>query len=223
MNKNCARSAPRPLKTTMRTTRLRPTALRQLRPSYRPPALRLTPQAWAKLVYLRDAGRTEIGGFGTSRADDPLLVDDVQLVRQRCSWAHVAFQDEAVADYFDRMVDAGRRPEEFARIWVHTHPGDSPAPSAADEETFARVFGGCDWSVMLIVARNDAAYARLQFSAGPGGAVRLPVAVDDGAPFGGSDHAAWQAEYEACVAAASTTVDSLEELLGGEALWSDAP
>lgn len=150
-------------------------------------------------------------------------MDDVQLVRQRCSWAHVAFQDEAVADYFDRMVDAGRRPEEFARIWVHTHPGDSPAPSAADEETFARVFGGCDWSVMLIVARNDAAYARLQFSAGPGGAVRLPVAVDDGAPFGGSDHAAWQAEYEACVAAASTTVDSLEELLGGEALWSDAP
>jgi hypothetical protein len=45
------------------------------------PPLRLTPTAWAKLVYLRDAGPTEIGGFGITPSDDLLLVEDIQLVR----------------------------------------------------------------------------------------------------------------------------------------------
>jgi hypothetical protein len=47
-----------------------------------------------------------------------------------------------------------------------------------DEETFARVFGTCDWAVMLIVSRTGRTYCRLSFSAGPGGSVLLPVIVD---------------------------------------------
>jgi hypothetical protein len=68
----------------------------------RSPALRLSPTAWAKLLYLRDAGETEVGGFGISAADDLLFVEDVQLVRQTCDVASVAFDDESVADFFDR-------------------------------------------------------------------------------------------------------------------------
>src|SRR5687767_7606629 len=93
------------------------------------PPLRLTPYAWAKLLFLRDAGPVEIGGFGISSQDNPLLVHDVRLVAQKCDWASVALDDAAVADFFDQQVDLGRTPEEFARIWVHTHPGDSPQPS----------------------------------------------------------------------------------------------
>src|SRR5947209_14095353 len=44
--------------------------------------------------------------------------------------------------------------EQFARLFMHTHPGNSPQPSATDEETFARVFGRCDWAVMFILARD---------------------------------------------------------------------
>src|SRR5688572_2775875 len=69
------------------------------------PALRLTPYAWAKLLTLRDAGPTEIGGFGISAPGDPLLVEDVCLVKQRCDWASVTFDDAAVADFFDEQVD----------------------------------------------------------------------------------------------------------------------
>src|SRR3954466_16086599 len=76
------------------------------------PSLRLTPYAWAKLVYLRDAGPTEIGGFGVSVWDRPLLVQDIRLVRQECDWASVAFDDAAVADFFDEQVDRGLQPEE---------------------------------------------------------------------------------------------------------------
>jgi hypothetical protein len=127
------------------------------------------------------------------------LLEDIRLVRQRCDWASVELDDVAVADLFDEQVDFGRRPEEFGRIWVHTHPGESARPSATDEATFSRVFGGCEWAVMLIVARGGQCYARLTFAGGPGGSFEIPVEVDYDAPFPASDHAAWQMEYDTCV------------------------
>ncbi|MEQ8835429.1 MAG: Mov34/MPN/PAD-1 family protein, partial [Lacipirellulaceae bacterium] len=114
----------------------------------------------------RDAGETEIGGFGISSAEDLLLVEDLVLVEQQADWASVEFKDTAVADFYDSQVDRGRTPEQFARIWIHTHPGDSPRPSGTDEETFARVFGSCNWAVMFILAQKGASYARLQFGVG---------------------------------------------------------
>jgi hypothetical protein len=140
-----------------------------------------------------------------STTGSPLLLEDVALVRQRCDWASVAFDDEAVADFFDRMVDAGRRPEEFGRVWVHTHPGDSAQPSATDEATFARAFGSCQWSVMLIVAQRDQTYARVSFGVGPGGELEIPVEVDFGAALPGANPLLWRAEYDACVQAAVAT------------------
>jgi hypothetical protein len=89
--------------------------------------LRFTPYAWAKILYLRDIGPTEVGGFGISNPDDLLLVEDIELVEQYCTVCSVEFDDDSVADYFDRQVDAGRQPEQFARIWIHTRPGASPA------------------------------------------------------------------------------------------------
>src|SRR6266436_4741682 len=94
----------------------------------RPTVLRFSPTAWAKLLFLRDAGDTEIGAFGISAADDLLFVVDVQLVRQTCTWVHVEFDDDAVANFFDEQVASGRRPDQFARLWIHTHPGNSPEP-----------------------------------------------------------------------------------------------
>jgi len=159
--------------------------------------LRFTPTAWAKLLYFRDRQGCEIGGFGVTPAEDLLLVEEFITVKQDVSVASVAFDDAAVADLFDVQVDAGRRPEQFARIWLHTHPGDSPGPSGTDEETFARVFGKCQWAVMFILAREGRSYARLRFSVGPGGQIAIPVEVDYGRPFGPSEQEAWEAEYRA--------------------------
>jgi hypothetical protein len=172
-------------------------ARRRARSKRRP--LRLTPYAWAKLLCLRDLGKTEVGGFGVSRPEDPLLVEDVYLVRQECTPVTVKFDDNSVADYFDAQVDQGRTPEQFARIWIHTHPGDSPHPSCMDEATFERCFGAADWAVMFIVARGGQAYARLRFGTGPGGELVLPVEIDFGQPFPAADPAAWEAEYREMV------------------------
>ena len=62
-----------------RPTAQRPTkkaSFRQREVAKAPPqSLRLTPYAWAKLIYLRDLGETEVGGFGITAADDLLLVE----------------------------------------------------------------------------------------------------------------------------------------------------
>ena len=163
------------------------------------PTLRFSPTAWAKLLFLRDAGDTEVGGFGISAADDPLLIEDVQLVCQVCDLASVSFDDDSVADFFDRQVDAGVSMARSGRVWLHTHPGDSPQPSMTDEDTFARVFGRTEWALMFILARGGRSYARLRFHVGPGGDIELPVQVDYTRPFAASDHAAWLAEYQANV------------------------
>jgi len=146
-------------------------------------------------LFLRDAGDTEVGGFAVSTPDDLLLVTDVRLIRQLTSAISVKFADNSVAEFFDEQVDAGMKPEQFARIWVHTHPGNSPHPSSVDEETFARVFGRSDWAVMFILARDGSTYARLRFNAGPGGDLVIPVAVDYCQPFAASDQETWTADY----------------------------
>ena len=154
-------------------------ALSLLRSSVdRPPVLTFAPLAWLKLQFFCQAGTTEIGGFGISSARDLLYVQDFITVRQQDTLVTVCFDDAAVADYFDACVDHGINPSRCGRIWLHTHPGASVTPSGTDEETFARVFGACDWSVMFILGRTGHTYARLAFSAGPRGQILLPVQVD---------------------------------------------
>ncbi len=208
------------MKNALRATRqkTRRTIFRRMKPCQ--PTLQFTPYAWAKLLYLRDLGDTEVGGFGISRCDDLLLVEDFRLVRQTCSSASVEFDDAAVADFFDQQVDQGRKPEEFGRLWLHTHPADSAEPSGVDEETFARCFGRADWTVMFILARGGQSYARLRFGVGPGGDVEIPVEVDFAQPFATADHAAWKAEYGQSVVRFDSELDGLFQAGPDDETWS---
>jgi len=128
--------------------------------------------------------------------DDLLFVQDFVTVRQKVTCVSISLDDNAVADFFEDQVALGRKPEQFARIWVHTHPSGIPGPSSTDEETFQRVFGACQWAVMVILCQDSHSYARLSFNVGPGGQVLIPVEVDYRYPFGPSDHPAWQDEYK---------------------------
>ena len=69
-------------------------------------------------------------------------------------------------------------------------------PSGTDEQTFDRCFGTPDWSVMFILAREGATYARLRFNVGPPTTKRLGIAVDYQREFPGTDHDVWLREYE---------------------------
>ena len=144
----------------------------------RPPRLVFAPLAWLKLQMFCHTGDTEIAGFGISAKTNLLYIEEFVTVKQRASSVTVALDDGAVADFMDRCVDAGVEPQCCMRVWCHTHPGSSPEPSYTDEDTFARVFGSCDWAVMFIVSRTGNTYARLSFHVGPGAHADLPVAVD---------------------------------------------
>jgi proteasome lid subunit RPN8/RPN11 len=144
----------------------------------RHPCLTFSPLAWLKLKYFCHAGSTEVGGFGIAAEEDLLYIEDFATVRQQVSPMTVRFFDDAVADFFDQCVDAGLQPKRFSRVWLHTHPGDSVTPSSTDEETFARVFGNCDWALMFILGRTGNTHARLAFHTEPYGQFLLPVTVD---------------------------------------------
>jgi len=159
------------------------------------PALRFSPVAWAKLLYFRDKSDNEVGGFGITGPDDLLFVKEFVTVRQEVTPVSVKFDDESVADFFDAQVDLGRKPEQFARLWLHSHPGQCHEPSTIDEETFERVFGNCQWAVLFIVAQDNKTYAKLSFNVGPGGCMLIPAEVDYSREFGPSEHELWDAEY----------------------------
>lgn len=163
-----------------------------------PMKLRFSPTAWAKLLYLRDYGDTEVGGFGITLPDDLLYVDDFILIKQECTSVTVEFDDDDVADFMMDMVEDGLKPEQFMRIWIHTHPSMSATPSGTDEETFDRVFSKCDWAVMAIVSDTGSQYCRLQINGGPfPGAFDIPIEVDFSTyEFPASDTEAWKKEYD---------------------------
>jgi hypothetical protein len=173
-----------------------------------------TPAAWIQLNWLAHAGNVEIGGFGLTLDPRQLLISEFHLIEQTCSSVTVAFEDAAVADYFEQMVDAGHKPEQFARVWLHSHPGDCPLPSHTDELTFQRVFGSCDWAIMFIVAKGGATYARLRFGVGPGCQVLIPVGVRWDLPVGLLDEDAWADDY-------AEKVNDIDELAGTWPAWWD--
>ncbi len=145
---------------------------------------------------MRDAGDMEIGGFGISRKDDLLLVEGFATIKQTASVVNVAFDDDADAESFDRQVDLNHSPKQFARLWIHSHPGDCPLPSPTDEATFRRVFCASDWAAMVIVARGGQTFCRLQFNSGPGGSIEIRVSIKHSIPIEGRDLEAWREEYK---------------------------
>jgi proteasome lid subunit RPN8/RPN11 len=164
--------------------------------------LRISPYAWAKMLYMRDNASGEVGGYGIGQADDPLAIDDFCLIKQQCSSVTVAFDDEAVSRYFVEQVQAGRQPYQFARVWVHTHPGFSPTPSSVDEDTFARLFDKSDWGIMLVIGGNKPrveTHCRLWIGGQIRASVVLQVVIDYNMLFAGSDRQTWTQELRTLV------------------------
>lgn len=124
-----------------------------------------------------------------------MLVEDIKLVKQTCTFTTVSFDDESVADFFEDQVAEGLTPEQFARVWIHTHPGASAQPSPTDEETFERVFGNANWAIMAIIACGGEFYARLRLNGGLEQGVLLETEVDFTQPFAGENFDGWEDEY----------------------------
>lgn len=194
-------------------------------------ALRFTRCAWGKLVYVNELSTTEISGFCIANANDLLLVEDIAFLQQVNTGASTLLDDEAVANHFDDQVDAGRKPAQFARIWLHTHPGAKfvnktgrnrritninddllvPSPSWIDENTISRVFGNCDWAVMFIYGGGSTGYARLSLKKPMDGQIILPVKIQKkGKNPTKKDFIKWKQEFEKNITAKKWNVPAVE-------------
>lgn len=128
---------------------------------------------YLKLIWMRDRGGTEVGGYAVTKPEDPLHVVDFYLVNQECNSAFCKFDDLGVADYIADMamgIKTGRPvlPDNSCAIWVHTHPGSSASPSGTDYQTFqSPAFNGRPWAVMFIIARQGEVSSRLRYNVGP--------------------------------------------------------
>jgi hypothetical protein len=137
-----------------------------------------------------------VGAFGITAAPDLLTVRDVVMVPQQCNCAFVSFDDEGVSEFFEDQVELGRKPQEFGRIWIHTHPCNSATPSGTDETTFERCFGASDWSVMFILAEGGQKYCRLQTTVPVLQTTKLKSEVDWSTEYPAATQSDWLSEYE---------------------------
>ena len=144
------------------------------------------------------------------------------MVKQSCTVTTVAFDDGSVADFFDTQVQRGLKPDQFARVWIHTHPGNSAEPSLTDEATFARVFGNTDWAVMFILACGGDSYARLRLDVDRDAKMGLDAEgeeeflltteIDFTETFPEARFEAWRQEYDQYVSPSTV-----------EGIWDDEP
>jgi proteasome lid subunit RPN8/RPN11 len=157
--------------------------------------LRFTAYAYSKLLCMRDLGPTEVAGYGITATKDPLLVTDFVLVKQKCNPIHFELDPEDNAEHTERMMDIGVPPWACMNLLIHSHPGNSPHPSANDEENFKEAFSHPNWAIMLIIAKDGSTYCRLKMNTAPGVEKLLKVTVDWSVPFGSSNAKAWEEEY----------------------------
>lgn len=140
--------------------------------------LRMSPLAWAKIHHHRDNGnKVEVSGFGISHADNPLVIMDFVLAFQRSTPVFTEMNDTKLADFIEDMIDAGYRPDQISRVWIHTHPGNSAVPSGHDEQTFDRTFDNFDWAIMCVVAQGTQT-ARLKVTKPFYYMKEIPIEVD---------------------------------------------
>lgn len=160
------------------------------------PTLLFTPFAWRKLIFFRDQSSNEVGALGISGKNNPLLIRDLVIPKQRVTGVSIDFDTSDVADLYADLDGRGLSMNDYARIWIHTHPGSSPQPSGTDENTFDTNYGESDWAVMFILAQGGSAYARIrirkplttQFLAGTG--------IDWSVPFQATDETTWSSVYK---------------------------
>lgn len=171
----------------------------------------LSPEAWVHWQVLCHAGSTEVAAFGVTSEHDPLYVERLWVPKQECTAAFCETEEGQFNDLLDWALDNQIAPSRVGRVWLHTHPGDSPGPSGTDEKTFETDFGGPDVAFMLILARGGQTSCRARFKSLKGATVEVPLAIrwsEVHKQFGlpsDAQKAAWLEEYAQKVTATRVT------------------
>lgn len=139
------------------------------------PRILFTPMAWGKLWLYVDTAPGEIGGLGfVDRLGDDFLVDDVFILEQDASAAHVDIDDEVMSRFLTEMVQAGRE-SDLARItmWWHSHGNVGAFFSSTDTNTISK-WKATNYLLSVVVNKDRRYSARIDIF----NPVRLSVPVE---------------------------------------------
>lgn len=139
--------------------------------------LRISPAAFQKVAYFTKK-TVEVGGFAITSPEDPALIIDFVVLKQTSSVASFDFDKDGMQDYLNEMVDRGISPNNCFRIYIHTHPGNSPQPSSVDDEQFDELMENYPWFCMVIFAKDLSTYARVKMTQGCGIEAELDLEID---------------------------------------------
>lgn len=129
--------------------------------------LLFTPYSWAKYEFMCHAVDTEACGLGI--AGDPeheMLITDIIIPRQKVTSSTCEMDMEHIHQLLPKLCDPDLEnplsPAQFMRIWLHTHPCGICRPSSVDERTFAEVYDGFEWALMVILSKGGEFYSRFR-------------------------------------------------------------
>ena len=142
------------------------------------PKLIFSPYAYAKYIWFRDRGKTEISAMAQSSVEDRFYIEDIHIIKQKSSAALTTFDDDGFAEYMEDMVMDGHSSSNVGRIWLHTHPGFSSTPSMTDEDTFKDKFGLCSWAIMGILSHDDMTVWLSMTSEGQSYYMKMEIDID---------------------------------------------
>lgn len=155
-----------------------------------------SPTAWSKLRYFRKLEDVEVSGFLISAPHDLTYIEDVRLVRQKSSRFSSEIDRAGMAEFFTEMAARNLPVESYAQAVFCTHRDDDPELMDRDEEMLGDLLGERSWTILLNLTTGDRVSARMHFNVGPGADVDLNVRLDFDRPFAGSEHEAWQEEFD---------------------------
>lgn len=125
--------------------------------------IKFTPYAWSLLSALCREADTEIGCYGVTNRNDPLLIENLFVPEQVCNEIYNDFDTSYIANNLVGFINQGYKIQDVQRIWIHTHPqGMGATPSHTDEETFSRIFTGVSHGAMVILSKRGDFYGRIK-------------------------------------------------------------
>lgn len=119
----------------------------------------------------------EVSGLGKVQAvdADTMLVSEVYLLQQKCSFAKTVLDPSALAAFMDEKVNSGED-VEHVRLWWHSHAAMSVCWSGTDDNTCALL--SAQWMVALCINQQDQYIARLEMRRPFNLSTPLKVSVD---------------------------------------------
>jgi len=104
--------------------------------------------------------KREVAAYGLCYRNT-LHVYDLFIPKQEGAMAEVDMDPNDLAQFQGDLIARGGHPRDALRVWLHTHPMESPQPSGTDMATWRETFSSYDYAVMGIMGNTGKVYFRI--------------------------------------------------------------